>query len=167
MMEPRNRERGRMASARNSPPWYRRAGNPDPRAAWVRAPWPRRGSRCGRWNDASTTNSCAVDAEIRTRRRLRDCGERRQCVGASGGHVVQPCPTRVTSPRRADLGAIASSPGYLLSGTRSWKKRWARPSLLTKVPSASVNAPAGSTISAFRAVSCSRWSITMTWRARF
>src|SRR5580658_6111133 len=41
-------------------------------------------------------------------------------------------------------------------GTNTWKNRWARPSLLTKVPSDSAKVPAGRTRSAWRVVALSR-----------
>src|ERR1700733_3775031 len=47
-------------------------------------------------------------------------------------------------------------------GTNTWKNRWARPSLLTKVPSDSANVPAGRTKPAIRVVGLSRRSRTTT-----
>ena len=94
-----------------------------------------------------------VPAGRRPRNLPRSVGNALAQAAITSSSRVQPAKSRPDASSRSRSHRQASwiSP----SGTRSWKKRWARPSLLTKVPSASVKAPAGSTISAFRAVSCS------------
>ena len=93
-------------------------------------------------------------------RRRRDVADRRECrqrLGASAAVTSSSvCPAWPHGrPRRSsDRAATASSPAYLPSGTKTWKKRWARPSLLTNVPSASAKVPAESTTSARAVVSC-------------
>ena len=63
-----------------------------------------------------------------------------------------------TSSRSASDPAStnASLPATSFCGTNTWKNRWARPSLLTKVPSDSAKVPAGRTRSALRVVGLSR-----------
>ena len=51
------------------------------------------------------------------------------------------------------------------SGTKTWKKRWARPSLFTRLPEDSAKVAAGKTSPALELVSFKRWSIAITFLA--
>ena len=115
------------------------------------------GSLGGAGSDTSMFTSTAV-------RPLSRCGERgiwRSCDAKCGrgrgtAHRRERGYARATWPR-AHRPDRASRSGFnqrqladtSFCGTNTWKNRWARPSLLTKVPSDSAKVPAGRTRSAF------------------
>ena len=84
--------------------------------------------------------------------RIRDAGEggqfRRAMAAAMASRSGQGCValsrSEAPSARPASARTLRSRPG----GAKTWKKRWARPSLLTSVPLASAKVAAGRTNSA-------------------
>jgi len=75
------------------------------------------------------------------------------------GSIAMPA---AIAPSRSHLQLSSTSE----LGLKTWKNRWARPSLLISVPSDSANVPAGSTTAAASVVDDSMQSSTTTWRAR-
>ena len=105
---------------------------------------------------------------------MRNAAERRgvqqpaQDAGMASRHGRDDVISRQTARQTtgASSPASASFPACRPAGTKTWKKRCARPSLLTSVPSASAKVAAGRTSSALAVVGFARWSSTITCSAR-
>ncbi len=157
----------RRCPDRGALPWYRQGANRGPRRAAARGGRCWRSPRCGRFPGWTCAGRAAAEPEVGARGGVPDAAQLGQLCGHRLDDLVEArSMPRPSCPRGT---AISSSHRHALcagsTGGITEKKRWARPSLETRVPEDSAYVQEGRTISAASVVAWAVWSIAITWAA--